>query len=188
MQLTTDRLLLRDFVEADWPAVLAYQADPRYLRFYHWTQRGEEDVRGFVRLLVRQQEEQPRQKFQFAIILPESGRLIGNCGVRIRDSGSRHADIGYEIAADEWGNGYATEAARAMLAFGFGELAMHRIWANCLADNSASAHVLEKIGMQLEGRLRENEWFKGRWWDTLYYGILEEEWRSKGNSAELKEE
>ena len=62
------------------------------------------------------------------------------------------------------------------MVFGFGELKLHRLWATCLADNTASARVLEKLGMQLEGRLRENEWFKGRWWDTLHYAILEQEW------------
>jgi RimJ/RimL family protein N-acetyltransferase len=176
MQLTTKRLLLREFAEDDWPAVLAYQSDPRYLRFYHWTERNETDVRGFVRMFLRQQQEQPRQKYQLAIVLQANGRLIGNCGVRIRDGASRHGDIGYEIAADEWGHGYATEAARAMMAFAFGELKLHRLWATCLAENTASARVLEKLGMQLEGRLRENEWFKGRWWDTLHYAILEQEW------------
>jgi [ribosomal protein S5]-alanine N-acetyltransferase len=179
MELITDRLLLREFVEEDWAAVLAYQSDSRYLRFYHWTERNETDVRGFVRMFLRQQQEQPRLKYQLAIIRQADGRLIGNCGVRIRDSGSRHGDIGYEIAADEWGQGYATEAARAMMAFGFNELKLHRVWANCLAENIASARVLEKLGMQLEGRLRENEWFKGRWWDTLYYAILEQEWQGR---------
>ena len=54
--------------------------------------------------------------------------------------------------------------------FGFEELKVHRIWAWCIADNAASASVLEKIGMQSEGRLREREYFKDRWWDTLVYG------------------
>ena len=83
------------------------------------------------------------------------------------------ADIGYELAPDQWGRGYATEAARAIVAFGFTELRLHRISAWCIAENTASAHVLEKIGMWLEGRLRENEYFKDRWWDTLLYAMLE---------------
>ena len=60
--------------------------------------------------------------------------------------------------------------------FGFAELKVHRIWAWCIADNAASARLLERLGLKLEGRLREKEYFKGRWWDTLVYGILENEW------------
>jgi len=175
MQITTERLLLREFVESDWPAVLAYQSDPRYLRFYSWEQRMEEEVRGFVQQFIARQQEQPRCKFQLAIVLAE-GELIGNCGIRLQKVESRQGELGYELAPSWWGHGYATEAARAMLTFGFQELSLHRIWASCVARNTASARVLERLGMHREGRLREQEWFKGRWWDTLVYGILEQEW------------
>ena len=66
-----------------------------------------------------------------------------------------------------------------MLAFGFDTLKLHRIWSWCIADNQRSARLLGRLGMQLEGRLRENEHFKGRWWDTLVYGMLESEWRAQ---------
>jgi RimJ/RimL family protein N-acetyltransferase len=85
--------------------------------------------------------------------------------------------MGYELDPNYWGKGYATEAATAVLNFGFAELKVHRIGANAVAENTASLRVLEKIGMQYEGRLRENKWMKDRWWDTVLYGILEYEWR-----------
>ncbi len=176
MQLKTSRLLLREYVESDWPAVLAYQRDPRYLRFYAWNDRTEQDVREFVQKFIDAQREEPRVKFSFAITLKANGQLIGNCNIRKRRPEERVAEIGYEIAPDYWGNGYATEAARAILAFGFDEMKLHRLTAWCIAENAASAHVLEKLGMQLEGQLRDQEWIKGRWWDTLLYGILDHEW------------
>lgn len=178
MILTTDRLLLREFEESDWQAILTYQSDPLYLQYNPWTSRTEEDVRHFVQTFISWSEEQPRNKFQWAIVLPAEGQLIGNCGIRMRSSYAMDADIGYELDNRYWGNGYATEAAHALLAFGFRELRMHRIWAHCVAENVASARVLEKIGMQCEGRLRENEWMKGRWWDTLLYAILEQEYQA----------
>lgn len=177
MILTTDRLLLREFVETDWRAVLAYQSDPRYLRFYHWSERTPEDVRAFVQMFIDHRKEQPRSKFQLAIVLPGEDRLVGNVGLRMQTADAFEGDIGYELAPWEWGRGYATEAARAIARFGFETLRLHRLTANCLAENTASAHVLEKIGMRLEGRLRENEWVKGQWRDTLLFGILEHEWR-----------
>jgi RimJ/RimL family protein N-acetyltransferase len=172
MQLTTDRLILRDFVADDWPAVLAYQRDPRYLRLYEWTDRSPEEVQQFVGMFLEQQRQQPRTRFQLAVTLKSDGRLVGNCGIRLSAAGSHEAEIGYELAPDEWGRGYATEAAQEIVRFGFEELGLHRIAAWTVADNVASARVLEKIGMTLEGRLRDKECYKGRYWDVLMYGMV----------------
>ena len=177
MRIATKRLVLREFVTDDWPAVLAYQRDPRYLRFYPWTDRTEAEVRGFVQMFIDQQGERPRRKFQFAITAPDGGQLMGNCGIRRKPENDWEADIGYELAPEYWGRGYATEAALAVVDFGFRELELHRISSWCIADNAASGRVLERVGLRLEGRLREHEYFKGRWWDTLFYGLLESEWR-----------
>jgi RimJ/RimL family protein N-acetyltransferase len=178
MILATDRLVLRQFVAEDWPAVLAYQADPAYLRYYAWSGRTEADVRAIVARFVEWQAEQPRLKFQLAMTLKESGELIGSCGVRLGEEDAPEAEVGYELAPMQWGNGYATEAAGAMLRFGFEKLGLHRIWGRCVAENVGSQRVLNKLGMQQEGWLREVEWFKGRRWDSLLYGILGTEWAS----------
>ena len=180
MQIHTRRLLLREFNPEDWQPMLAYHNDPRYLRYYPQELEGEFHVRSFVQRFIDQAQVAPRQKFQLAICLPESGVLIGNAGVRMGGLGPREpeavqGDIGYELDPAYWGQGYATEAAQAILEFGFESLHLHRIWARCLAENIASQRVLEKLGMRLEGRLRQDEYFKGRWWDTLIYAILEHE-------------
>ncbi len=177
MEIETARLRLREFVVDDWRAVLAYQSDSRYLRFYEWESRTEGDVRAFVQRFIDWQNEQPRQKFQLAIEL--DGRLIGNCGVRIVDAKNHAAEIGYELDPNFWHRGFATEAARAMLVFGFRDLKLHRISAWCIADNVASAQVLEKLGMKFEARVREQKWFKDRWWDALMFGILEGEFEGE---------
>jgi ribosomal-protein-alanine N-acetyltransferase len=192
MLLATRRLLLRDFVEDDWAAVLEYQSDPRYLRYYAWTERNEADVRALLRRWLDWQEQAPRTRWQLAITLPEQGgRLIGICGIRQGEAPAdlfgqretRSADVGYELDPRYWGKGYATEAAREIVRFGFENLGLHRIWAQCIADNIASARVMERLGMRLEGRTREDEWFKGRWWDHLTYAILEKEWGGDRGSA-----
>jgi RimJ/RimL family protein N-acetyltransferase len=180
VQLNTSRLLLREYVQDDWHAVLAYQRDPRYLRFYAWNDRTEDDVRDFLQQFIDSQHERPRKKFAFAVTLKPNGQLIGNCNIRKSRAEDFIAEIGYEIAPAHWGNSYATEAARAIVEFGFDELKLHRLAAWCIAENTASAHVLEKIGMRLEGRLREQEKMKGRWWDVLLYGMLDREWRKVG--------
>lgn len=178
MRLETDRLVMREFVAADWEAVLAYQSDPLYLRYYHWTERNEADARDFVQMFLDQQQEQPRTKFQLALSLKSEQQLIGNCGIRINDPELREANIGYELNSHYWGQGYATEAARAIVRCGFEALGMHRIWSWCIAENIGSARVLEKAGMRLEGRLREKEFIKGQWRDHLLYAILDYEWKA----------
>lgn len=179
MQLETERLILREFEEADWEAVLAYQRDPLYLRYNAWEGRTPEDVQAFVGMFLAQQRVHPRLKFQWAAVTKADGRLIGNCGIRREKATEREAEIGYEFSPAEWGRGYAGEATRAVVAYGFAELGVHRVSAWCIAENHGSARVLEKLGMQLEGRLREKEYFKGRWWDALLYAVLEQEWAAK---------
>ena len=127
------------------------------------------------RLVLRDYEdgrdERPRRRFQLAMTLRGGGEAVGSCGIRRKPDRAREADIGYEVAPRLWGQGYVTEAARAMVDFGFRDLRLHRLSSWCIADNAASARVLEKVGFTLEGRLRPNERFKGPRWDTLLYGL-----------------
>lgn len=188
MILTTPRLVLREFVEEDWRAVLEYQSDPRYLRYYTWTVRTELDVRSFVQQFIDWQQEEPRWRYQLAIVLQAADRLIGNCGIRLAEAGAKEAELGFEISPAYWSHGYGTEAAQAVVRFGFEELGLHRVWGYCVADNVASWKVMEKLGMRCEGRLRENRWFKGRWWDTMVCAILEDEWRQSEAGAPYRVE
>ncbi len=183
MEIQSERLLLREFRRADVDSLLAYQNDPRYLRYSPWMERGRADVREWVEMFIDWQKERPRQRFQF-VIEPQGGDgLIGNCGVRIRDPDVPEGDLGYELAPQAWGRGYATEAAQALLHFAFEDLRLHRVWAHVVSENTASARVLEKLGMVREGHLRQNQYFKGRYWDTVIYAILEDEWRAESNGA-----
>ena len=179
MKIETERLILREFTMDDWPEVSAYQSDPLYQRFYPETERTPTQARKFVQMFLDQQREEPRRKFQLAVTLKTDPKLIGNCGLRLDRADACQADIGYEFSPDHWGKGYATEAAQAMVCFGFATFDLHRIWSWCIAENHGSARVLEKLGMQLEGRLRENEFFRDRWWDTLMYGLLKAEWKAR---------
>ena len=76
------------------------------------------------------------------------------------------------ISRDRAGSGYATEAAAAVLRFGFDTLGLHRIWATCRPENLGSSRVLEKIGMQREGHLRDHVMVRGAWQDSLLYAAI----------------
>lgn len=103
---------------------------------------------------------------------------MGNCGIRRKLDNDWEADIGYQIAPEHWNLGYVTETARSMIDHGFSEMGLHHVSSWCIADNAASTRVLEKWGLRQKGRLRESEFFKGRWWDTLVFGLLKEEWQA----------
>ena len=111
----------------------------------------------------------------FAITLRSDGTLIGAVGLRIEREDQR-AELGYWIGRPYWGQGYCTEAARAVLGFGFQQLGLNRIYARHFIRNPASGRVMQKLGMSHEGRLRQHV----RKWDAFedleLYGILKSQW------------
>ena len=107
----------------------------------------------------------------YTLALTESaGRPFGSVGL-YRD-GPHHAELGFAVSRDRWGQGYATEAARAVLDFGFADLGLRRIYATCRRENVGSSRVLEKIGMSREGRLRDHVLIRGDWRDSLLYAAV----------------
>src|SRR5579862_7759744 len=114
-QLETDRLLLREFVREDWAAVHRYGSDPEVSRYIDWGPNTEADTSAFMAQALAVQRAQPRPNFQFAVVLKREGRLIGACTLEFTDISSREAALGYIYERAAWGQGYAIEAARAML-------------------------------------------------------------------------
>ncbi len=127
----------------------------------------------FIQRAIEGQREQPRKNYELAIVLKDDRGLIGGCGIHVSDPTNREGWIGYCLSRHHWRQGYATEAAKALLRFGFDQLNLHRIFALFNPENLASAHVLKKVGMQQEGHLRERRFRKGKWHDELLYAIID---------------
>jgi RimJ/RimL family protein N-acetyltransferase len=96
------------------------------------------------------------------------------------DRVNRTGDLGYGLARDAWGKGLATEAARAVVDYGFSALGLAKVWARTDPRNAASVRVLEKLGMRREGLLRSHVIRWGERADRAYYGLLREEWEAEG--------
>jgi len=183
--IRTQRLVLRDFEEADWKSVHDYASDIEVVRFMPWGPNTVEDTQNFIRRTIASQQEQPRRNYSLGVILTSQNLLIGGCGIYVSNPDEREGYIGYVFNRNYWGQGYATEAAKALLEFGFRQLNLHRIYATCDPANKASARVLEKTGMQLEGHVREHRWVKEKWRDSLQYAIIDHEWKqSKPNKGQ----
>jgi len=111
----------------------------------------------------------------FAILRRQGALLIGGIGLRI-ESAHQRAELGYWVGVPYWGQGFATEAAEAVLRYGFEELGLHRIYATHYRRNPGSGRVMEKIGMSYEGRMRDHVHKWGAFEDTECYGILSSDW------------
>ncbi len=176
-QLVTERLLLRDFAWSDQEAVHVFASDPVVTQFMDWGPNDVHDTRAFVTMAVAQSSHRHRTEFEFAAVLPartedEPGQVIGSVSVRITNQQHRQGEMGYVFNRAFWSQGYATEASRALLDFGFTTLGLHRIAATCRPDNIGSARVLEKVGMAQEGRMRDHRFIRGEWRDSLLYAVI----------------
>jgi ribosomal-protein-alanine N-acetyltransferase len=107
------------------------------------------------------------------------GEVIGTCGYHAWAKDHFRAEIGYELARDYWGQGLMAEAIKALLAFGFEEMALNRVEAMVLEGNKASAGFLEKLGFQREVILREYEFVRGKFRDVLLFSLLSKDYLSK---------
>ena len=177
--LETSRLVLRELRDDDAPAIHAYASDAEVVRYLDWGPNTPEDTAQFLARARAARAAIPRTAYHLAIVLAASGRLIGGCRIEIRLVANEAGDLGYVLGRPHWGQGYATEAIRALVAFGFETVALHRIWATCDIGNVASARVLEKLGMRREGHIRHAARRKGEWRDSYLYAILEPEWHGR---------
>jgi ribosomal-protein-alanine N-acetyltransferase len=183
--IDTTRLLLRDFTLADIPEVHAYASDIKVVRDFPFGPSTLEETRDFVQHLISQSWETPRRWYDLVIVEKSSTRVIGSCFFKAEGHPQPTGFLTYLLHRDYWGQGYATEVARALVAFAFTQHDAHRVFTYCNLDNFASQRVLEKAGMQREGLIRESEWNRGAWHDEYLYGILRQDWEGNATCHDL---
>lgn len=180
--LTTDRLVLRELHEEDRAVVQAYWADERFLAFYPPDRLSPEYCDETIDSALTALAEFPRMGHHWAITL--NGETVGLIRLELSKRNST-GDIGYELAPDHWGNGYATEALQEVVRFGFEELELHRLCAWAYDRNKASQRVLLKAGFTHEGAMRKKCSWGDDWVDDLIYGLLVDEWITSSPSSIL---
>ena len=183
--IRTERLLLRELQRIDREAIHKYSRDSEVVKYMDWGPNTSKDDREFLERTIAARKENPRRNFTLAITVKDTKRLIGSCGIHESNPADREGWIGYCLDRQHWGRGFGTETAKALLDFGFMDLRLHRIFATCVPANTASAHVLEKVGMRLEGHFRQHRWVKGKWRDSLIYAILDNERQQRRDSQKI---
>ena len=161
MELRTERLMLREFRLDDEVPVHRYGSDEEVTRYLTWGPNSPAETAAYLNEVVHKAAREPRTSFTLAVATL-GGELIGVANLRFTDAGST-GELGYVLARDSWGRGYATEVARRLIVFGFNELGLRRITATCHPDNLASARVLEKAGLHFEGTIRDHLRVRGGW-------------------------
>jgi RimJ/RimL family protein N-acetyltransferase len=174
--LTTERLILRNFCEADWTAVHAYAQDPEVVRHMNWGPNTEAETQAFIRTAMELARAVPRRSYHLAVVSRDTGRVIGGATLRMLDEEPLSGELGYTLHPSAWGLGYATELARALIDFGFLTLGLKRIWATCRPENLGSFRILTKVGLRFEEYLPNEKVVRGKLVDTLLCGLDREEW------------
>ena len=175
MELQTPRLLLREFKEDDWHFTHLYEANHAVMRYQTQEVRDVRESQNYLLQCLAEAQEEPRTIFDLAMVHKKTNMLLGRVGIKV-DFEAEEAVLWYILNQSYWGKGYTTEAAQAMLHFGFEALHLHRIWADCDPRNIGSYRVMEKIGMRREAHFKENIFIKNEWCDTFVYAILAHEW------------
>ncbi len=172
--IRTPRLVLREFVKTDFDAVYAYSSDPRVTKYLFFGPRDLHGAAEYLDELLLSQEEVPRTRFELAVEEAQSGRVIGACDLSVIERNV--VDLGYMLGLADWGKGYATEIARALVDAAFDDLRAQRIISTVDVNNQASMRVLEKIGMRWEAVFRKHRRAKNRWWDCHLFVLPREVW------------
>lgn len=175
LRLDGQRVVLREFTLDDVDDALKIIGDDRVTQFLSFDSRGREEAQAMIEGAVKRAQESPRTEFYLAVARPDDDCVIGFA--RIAFAGVRAGKLGYAIAADEWGRGYATDAVRTLTDFAFRVLQLHRVSAAIGPENAASITLVERLGFTREGVLRDHVFTNGSWRDSVLYSVLEDEWQ-----------
>jgi RimJ/RimL family protein N-acetyltransferase len=175
--LETDRLTLRPFVEGDFDAVHAMRSSRDVVLYlYEEPFSPEQSRERLARMMAAPTWAKEGDWLSVAVVERSSGTTVGDLAFHWVSERDKTAEIGFVFDPRHQRQGFATEAAGALVEWAFTTADMHRVIGRTEARNAASARVLEKLGMRLEAHFVENEWVKNEWQSELVYSVLEHEW------------
>jgi RimJ/RimL family protein N-acetyltransferase len=176
LPLQTERLALRAFRAADFPAYAAYHGRPEVYRFLYMPAPTGQALQDQFAGVLAQPFSQDGDTLRLAVTRREDAALVGEVLLKIASREALQAEVGYIFHPDFAGQGYASEAVAAMLGLGFETLGCHRIFARLDALNAGSVGVVERLGLRREAHLIQNDRFNGVWGDEYIYALLGSEW------------
>jgi [ribosomal protein S5]-alanine N-acetyltransferase len=175
-ELKTERLLIREVLASDVDGFLQYMREEHYWLNVPVERPTAASIAALLDGCIESKAKNPRTDYFMAAIDKLSGEVVGEAILHVRSVRWRQGEIGWGVSAGRTGQGLATEIGQAMLCLGFAEIGLHRIFAQCRAENLASRRVMAKLRMREEGVLRGNVFARGEWWSSAQSSILSDEW------------
>jgi len=174
--LVTARLRLRRLRRGDENAICRYRGLTDVARYQGWETFSLEDAEQLVEEQSANEPGIPGTWFQLAIVESAGDTLVGDCGLYCWPDDPSQLELGITISPEHQRQGFATESLSGLVAYGFRELAMHRISAVTDDRNTAAAGVFRGLGFRLEGHFLEHRWYKGSWNSEYLFAMLRREW------------
>ncbi len=166
--MVTDRLVLGQFEPGDAPEVFGLFASRSWLRYVP-REALDDPQQGVEKVRVLTEAFDGHSAIWWAFRQESTGDFVGYGGLFEINREHHKAEVGYGFNPEFWGQGYASEAVRPIVDFGFENLGLHRIYGLIDPDNVASIRVLEKMGFDREGVLKGSAFARERYWDQCLY-------------------
>jgi RimJ/RimL family protein N-acetyltransferase len=155
-------------------------------RYLDWKARDKVEAKSaFEQMRKQTRLTRPGEVLTLAIVRKSDGRVIGHVSLRYTDATAMQGEIRFAVAPAFRRKGFASEAVRAAMNFGFDEFKLHRIFARTAGGNDASAKLLRGLGLRLEAHYREHALFQGEWDEELHFAVLDREWHRGAKVREI---
>jgi RimJ/RimL family protein N-acetyltransferase len=178
--VSTARLRLRPLVLADVDSLVAYRSRPEVCRYVPFEPMDRETVADRVAgRWARHEVVAAGDALFLGVELASSAQVVGDVMLSFTSAEHRGGEVGWVVNPDHSGQGYATEAAHAVLHLAFDGLRLHRVVARVDARNHPSLRLATRLGMRREAHLVANEWFQGEWSDEIDFALLDDEWEEQ---------
>jgi RimJ/RimL family protein N-acetyltransferase len=182
--INAERISLRPLRNRDTDSIYAIYSDPEVMRYWGSTPMSH-PAQAAQLLNEVQTDLKHRRSLQWGVARRSDDRIVGTLAFFHVDVIAKKAEIGFALGRAYWKNGYMLEALQAALRYAFAEMKLRRIEADVDPRNSSSIRVLERLGFQKEGYLRERWLVAEETQDALFYGLLNREWKNSGSFYEV---
>jgi len=177
VEIITKRFLLRDFIQEDEPAFLAYHADPRYAEFCSPEEVALDFTHQLFQRFMQWSTEVPRHNYQLAIVDHRNLELIGCGGLRQDGDAAGQAELGIELAPQYWGRyAYAIEVGKALIDFGFRDLELEEIVGISVNANLRVSRLAERYGFRAIATQLGSDWMQMQGWNQIKWQLTRESW------------
>jgi RimJ/RimL family protein N-acetyltransferase len=184
-ELRSPRLCLRRLKAEDASAIVGYRCLPEVARFQSWESFGPDEAARLIASQIGVLPDTPDTWLQLALVLRESGEVVGDCGIHFRRDEPRQVELGITLAPAHQGRGLAKEALSSVLGYVFDSLGKHRASAVTDAQNQPAAGLFRRLGFRQEAHFVEQVWFKGAWGSEYVFALLQREWQASRMSRRI---